>query len=172
MSEPTLHLLVGLPGAGKTTLSKIIQNLTGALRVSSDDYRSLLFPRPKFSQEEHDSLYAMIDHNVEHLLQKGNSVIYDANLNRRIHRNEKYAIAKKYNADVVLWWVQTSHKVSKQRRIDEAAHHHLVPAHETPEEMHDRISELFEEPGVDEKYIAIDGQDIKPEDVAIALEKM
>ena len=167
--KPTLHLIIGLPGSGKTTLSKILQKETDAVRISSDDYRLLLFPKPKFTQREHDNLYAMIDHNVEHLLQAGHDVVYDANLNRRVHRDEKYALAKKYNATVKLWWVQTTKELSKQRRIEESTHHVFVPKDETPGQMHDRISNLFEEPGSDEPYVIINGKNITKKAVKDAL---
>jgi len=166
MEKPTLHLLIGLPGSGKTTLAKILQELTDSVRVSSDDYRLLLFPRPKFTQKEHDNLYAMIDHNVEHLLQAGHSVVYDANLNRRVYRDEKYALAKKYDVTIKLWWVQAEQILSKQRRVDESKHHALVPNDETPGEMHDRISDLFEAPGNDESYVVVDGHNITRENIA------
>lgn len=168
--KTTLHLLIGLPGSGKTTLSRILQEQTKAVRISSDDYRLLLFPKPSFTQEEHDNLYAMIDHNVEHLLQAGHSVVYDANLNRRVHREEKYEIAKKYGVGVKLWWVQTDQDLSKKRRVEETEHHKLVPHHETPEEMHDRISNLFEAPDNNEPYIAIDGKHIDEAEIIKLLE--
>jgi len=164
----TLHLLIGLPGSGKTTLSKRIQEMTDAVRVSSDDYRLLLFPKPKFTQKEHDNLYAMIDHNVEHLLQAGHDVVYDANLNRRIHRDEKYALAKKHGATVKLWWVQTPQELSKNRRVSQQ-HPDLVTEHETASAMHDRISDLFEEPGTDEPHTTIDGNHIDSAVVAAHL---
>ncbi len=158
--KPTLHLLMGLPGSGKTTLGKIIQKLTKAVRLSSDDYRLFIFPEPTFSQKEHDSLYGMLDHNIEHLLQAGHDVVYDANLNRRKHRDEKYALAKKYNANVVLWYLSTSKTMSKKRRMEEQDYT-LVPEGETPERMFDRIADIIEVPESDEKHFDIDGTDIE-----------
>ncbi len=161
MSKPTLHLMVGLPGAGKSTLAKRLQTLTGATRLSSDEFRLLLFPQPTFTQSEHDGLYDILDHNVEHLLAAGKDVIYDANLNRRKHRDEKYKIAAKYNAKVVLWWPQVPKKYAKQRRAD-SQNHDLIPEGETSERMFDRVVSVFEPPQADEKYIEVDGHDIKP----------
>ena len=152
----TLHLLIGLPGSGKTTLSKLLQKQTDAIRISSDDFRKLLFPKPSFSQSEHDNLYALVDHNVEHLLQAGHSVVYDANLNRRVHRQEKYDMAKRLGVNVRLWWVKTDRDLSKQRRIDNQDEH-LLPIDETSSEMFDRISDVFEAPTEDESYTAIQG---------------
>jgi predicted kinase len=156
---PTLHLLMGLPGSGKTTLGKILEKITDATYLSSDEYRLMLFKKPCFSQEEHDMLYATLDHNVLHLLESGHDVIYDANLNRRHHRQEKYDLASKYNADVKLWWVKTPHEISKKRRIKNQDAR-LIPEGETAERMFDRVTKIIEHPDKDEKYIEVDGSKI------------
>ena len=169
--QPTLHLIIGLPGAGKSTLAKQIQKLTKAVRLSSDEYRLLIFPEPTFSQKEHDNLYGIIDHNVEHLLASDHSVIYDANLNRRHHRDEKYALAKKYDAKVVLWCLNTPSGLSKQRRIDDQDHN-LIPKNETPGNMYDRIAKVYEPPSKDEKCITLDGTNITSAVVSKKLEEI
>ena len=171
MPKPTLHLLVGLPGAGKSTLARRLQEMTGAVRLSSDEFRLLLFPHPTFSQAEHDQLYDILDHNVVHLLSSGTDIIYDANLNRRKHRDEKYRIAKKYDARVVLWWVKVPQEFAKQRRVA-SQNHSLVPAGETPERMFERVVSVFEPPQADEPYMEVNGRNVmtaaiqahKPED--------
>ncbi len=164
MSQATLHLLMGLPGSGKTTLGKLLETETKATYLSSDEYRLMLFKEPCFSQEEHDMLYATLDHNVLHLLEAGRDVIYDANLNRKIHRLEKYELAKNYGAKVRLWWVQTPEKLAKQRRIDEQDHL-LIPENETPENMFDRIAGVFEPPEEDEDFTVVDGTNITKDSV-------
>ena len=162
MSRATIHLLVGLPGSGKTTLARHLHKLTGAIRLSSDDFRVIMFPSPTFSQAEHDQLYGILDHNVEHLLGSGVNLIYDANLNRREHRDEKYKLARDQNARAILWWLKTPDDVSKQRRLDDQDHA-LIPAGETPERMFDRIAEVFEPPDSDESYIEVDGSKLTEE---------
>lgn len=164
MSKATLHLLMGLPGAGKSTLARQLSELTKATRLSSDETRIMLFDEPCFSQDEHDRLYAILDHNLEHLLAAGMDVIYDANLNRRVHRDEKYATAREYDAEVKLWWVQTPEELAKQRRVDEQDEL-LLPEGETSEKMFDRIAAIIEKPGNDEPHVVIDGRNIKPDDI-------
>jgi predicted kinase len=152
----TLYLLMGLPGSGKTTLGKLLEEVTGATYLSSDDYRLMLFKKPCFSQKEHDMLYATLDHNVLHLLEAGHDVIYDANLNRRIHRNEKYALAKEYGSKVRLFWVKTDDELAKKRRV-EKQDERLIPNGETSEKMFDRIASVFEEPEADEPFTEVAG---------------
>lgn len=161
---PTLYLLMGLPGAGKTTLGKLIEEITEATYLSSDEYRLMLFKKPCFSQEEHDMLYATLDHNVLHLLEAGHDVVYDANLNRLIHRQEKYELAKKYGANVKLFWVKTTDELAKKRRVSKQDDR-LIPEGETSERMFDRIASVFEPPEKDESYTPISGTDMTSQKV-------
>jgi predicted kinase len=107
-------------------------------------------------------LYATLDHNVLHLLEAGYDVIYDANLNRRHHRQEKYDLAKKYDAKIKLWWVKTPETLSKERRIEDQDPR-LVPEGETSAKMFDRVTKIIEEPDDSETYTTVDGTDITSE---------
>ena len=157
MHTPTLYLLLGLPGAGKTTTAKEISKLTGAVHLSSDNIRLELFTKPCFSQAEHDALYESLDKTCEQLLRGGKNVIYDANLNRYIHRQEKYELAKRVGAATRLLWIDVSRSTAKQRRLDEKRHHSLVPTNETPQAMFERIADIFEPPKRGEAYTLLDG---------------
>jgi predicted kinase len=156
---------MGLPGSGKTTLASILASITGATLVSSDESRLLMFEKPSFSPEEHDMLYTNLDHNVEHLLEAGKDVIYDANLNRLEHRQQKYILAHKHGADVRLWWVQVPEAYAKNRRMSEQDER-LIPSGETSEKMFDRIASIIEQPLDTELYSIVDGTDIKPETIS------
>ena len=159
-----LHLLMGLPGSGKSTLAKKLEHETGAIRLSSDELRLVLFPQPTFSQNEHDALYEILDKTVDTLLEKGYDVVYDANLNRRMHRDEKYALARAHHTRIVLWWVDTDREVAKDRRLSEQ-NHILIPDGDTPENLFERITRVLEEPDATEPCIKVDGSDIANVDV-------
>lgn len=163
--QPTLYLMVGYPGAGKTTTAKVLHELTRAVHLSSDKIRVELFKKPTFSQEEHDELYRYLDQRTEELLNKGKSVIYDANLNRHRHRKEKYAICQRTGAWPVLLWVQTDKQLAKERATHESRTH-LIPPSETAAAMFDRISEIIEPPTIEEHPVIIDGTKVTPEYIA------
>ncbi len=157
--NPTLYLLMGLPGSGKTTTAKQISTITSAVHLSSDDYRLNLFNQPQFTQDEHESLYKILDYMCEVLLKNGISVVYDANLNRYIHRDEKYRLAKKLGVKTVLVHLSVHKQLAKERRLA-TQHHGLVPKHETPHDMFERIAGVLEIPGNDEPHIELDGTKI------------
>ncbi len=168
MNKPTLYLMLGYPGAGKTTAAEHIARLTGAVLLTSDKIRLELFPNPTFSPEEHAKLYAAIDRRTEQLLQGGSSVIYDANLNRYGHRKEKYNICDKTNAKPKLIWRQTPREIAKVRATDETRYH-LIPSNETAEHMFERIAGIIEPPRDDEHAIVLSGEDVTEQDIKTAL---
>lgn len=165
-----LYLLMGLPGAGKTTAAKAIEKLTGAVRLSSDEARIMIWPEPKFTKEEHTQLYEYLDEQTAMLLEAGKSVVYDANLNRLEHRQEKYTLAVETGAEVVLLWVKTPFEIALDRRVNETAHHHLVPKNETPETLFKRVASVIEEPLSNETFIELDGTKITSKYIAEKLQ--
>lgn len=150
---------MGYPGAGKTTAAQVIQQLTDAVHISSDKMRLEIAPKPVFSPAEHELLYRKLNQTTEELLTEGKDVVYDANLNRRQHRQEKYDICRRTGAEPVLLWVQTPKTLAKERAVNENRAH-LVPQNETASEMFDRIADIIEPPTEDEKPIIIDGTKI------------
>lgn len=164
-----LYLMMGFPGAGKTTTAKVISDLTESEHISSDETRLKMFPHPSFSDAEHSQLYRLLDKRTEESLRAGKDVIYDANLNRYRHRKEKYDICARNGTQPVLIWVQTPKELAKARAT--GSHRaNLVPSNESSHEMFERISRVIEPPHPNEPYISLDGTKITPEYVSQQLE--
>ncbi len=151
-----LYLMLGYPGAGKTTTAGLLSEVTGAVRLSSDEFRFRMFEKPTFSQAEHDALYRTLDFITELLLGHGVSVIYDANLNHYEHRRDKYAICKRTQATPVLLWLQTPRELAKERAIHEDRARFALQD-ESLEVMFERITSVFEGPREGEAPISLDG---------------
>lgn len=171
MAKPTLYLMLGYPGAGKTTVSEYIYKLTGAVHLNSDQFRLRMFKNPMDASEaEHDNMYKLIDHITERTLKSGKSVIYDANLNRYAHRKEKYDIAKRTGAKTKLIWVKTAEDEARQRATVHAGEHpDHRPFGNMDKEVFERLISQLEKPKPEENAISINGNQIKEEDIKKAL---
>ena len=56
----TLHLMVGLPCSGKTTLAKKLEQERSALRLTPDEWQVLLFGQDA-EEPEHDARHSLIE---------------------------------------------------------------------------------------------------------------
>lgn len=80
----TLHLIVGLPCAGKTTYAKRLELELSALRLTPDEWHARLFGQDfglDFEDPEHDARHELIEAIMwsvaARVLQLGTSVILD-----------------------------------------------------------------------------------------------
>lgn len=107
--------ITGLPGSGKSVVSQALlkllnQNGIKAELLSSDALRKILTPKPTYSFEERDIVYATLVYIAKLLTQNGVNVIIDATGNlRRYRENAREQIPKFIEAylecplDVCMW---------------------------------------------------------------------
>ena len=99
--RPVLTLLVGLPGAGKTTLAKKLERETGAIRFTPDEWHLFLF-----GDDFHDPRVEQLMWGLgKRLLAQGVSVILDFGFWAREQREEKYREAQALGADFQIRYV-------------------------------------------------------------------
>jgi len=109
--KPTLVVVSGLPGTGKSYFcSRLADRLPLAI-VESDALRKTLFSSPSYSAEESSRLFQVVHRLIESLLKKGVSLIFDAtNLSER-HREYLYSIAERLEVKLVLVRVEAPPQV-------------------------------------------------------------
>jgi len=166
MSEkrPVLYLMLGYPGAGKTTVAKIIHSLTGAKHIWADQERQRMFSEPKFGEPESTELYDILNREAEEFLASGLSVIYDTNFSYRRDRNKLTAIAATAGAKTLIVWVQAPLDIAKSRATeDETGSQHTRVWGNMSTHDFDRLALVMEEPNSDEAYISLDGTKINEE---------
>jgi len=83
--------VTGLPGSGKSVVSEALLKLLeqkgmGAELVSSDALRKVATPKPTYSLEERDAVYATLVYTAKLLTQNGVNVVVDATGNLRRYR--------------------------------------------------------------------------------------
>ena len=85
--------ITGLPGSGKSVVSRALMKLLlekniHAQLLSSDALRKALTPKPSYSLEERNMVYAALSYVAELLTQNDVNVVIDATGNMRRYRDE------------------------------------------------------------------------------------
>jgi predicted kinase len=165
----TLYLLIGYPGAGKTTTSQIIHDLSGAVHIWADYERRVMFREPTHSKGESQKLYNHLNRQTELLLADGQSVIFDTNFNFRKDRDHLREIAAKYGVPVQVVWIKIDKAAARKRalHIDHAIDNHYPDSMKAAD--FNRIVSKLEPPDADEDPIDLDGSRITPDYVADSL---
>jgi len=162
--------MVGYPGAGKTTTSRMIHKLTGAVHLWADHERNKLFANPTHSHEENLQLYDALNKRAQELLHEGKSVIFDTNFNFYKDREKLRKIAAAEGAKTVLVWMTTPRDVARERAVNHplTGEHHRVWGN-MPLESFERIAGNLEEPRPEEQPIKLEGIGLTEQAIARAL---
>lgn len=169
VKTPTLFLMVGYPGSGKTTTSHIIHELTGAVHIWADRERRKMFGNPSHSRSESHELYSELNRHVDELLAAGRSVIFDTNFNFRRDRAHLRRIATSHSAHTVLIWVQVPKELARSRAQHErhASTNHY--SYIIRDEDFERMTSHLEPPTPGEHPVVLDGTKITADYVAAQL---
>jgi len=114
-ANPTIIVVSGLPGTGKSYFCRRLAKRLHFLILESDALRKQLFPKPTYSAEESVCLFRAIYQLIEDLLKKGISLILDAtNLEER-YRERIYNIAENADARLIMVNVKAPPELVQKR---------------------------------------------------------
>ncbi len=148
----TLHLMVGLPCSGKTTLARQIEAEQSALRLTPDEWQVALFGQDA-TEPEHDARHGLIEAMLwdlaARLLVLGTSVILDYGFWAREEREDFRARAQKLGASSEVHFLDVPEE-ELLRRL--AARNSETPAgaFHIPVAMMKRFITVFQPPAADE----------------------
>lgn len=161
--KPILYIFVGLPGAGKTTTAKYIQQLSKSHHIWTDYERSLKFINPSFSQEENDNLYHELNNLTVELLKTGQDVIFDTNFNFYKDRQHLRKIALDNNAELKLIWMITPKDIAYKRAVSLQDPNHLRVLGSMDHRTFEEIASRLQPPKKSENAIKINGLELNLE---------
>lgn len=160
---------MGYPGAGKTTVARIITQATEGVHLWADFERHVLFDTVTHSREESRVLYDHLNHTADELLAQGKCVIYDTNFNFRADRDKLRAIAARHDAETVVIWMTTDRELARRRATEESTDQETRIWGNMELRDFDRLSDHLQEPDSDEQVVQIDGTNV---DEAVIRDKL
>ncbi len=157
MEKPCLYILCGLPFAGKTTLAKEMVKLLGIKRVSIDEIngeRGIWNDDTGMLPEEWTKTYDIAYQRIVTFLSQGESVVDDSANFTKEQRDRLQAIAKQYNAQTYVIFVDVS-LAEVQRRWQ--ANRQTLVRNDVRDDDFALVVEYFESPTEKENVLRYDG---------------
>jgi len=148
----TLHLMVGLPFSGKTTLARKLEQECSALRLTPDEWQVRLFGQDA-KEPDHDARHSLIEAMLWNIASRalalGTNVILDFGFWARDEREDFRLRAKQLGASSEVHFLDVSED-ELMRRLEER---NRQPSHESfyiSAEMMKPWIALFQRPTPDE----------------------
>ncbi len=114
----TLHLMVGLPCSGKTTLAQTLEREQSAIRLTTDEWHIRLFGQDA-EEPAHDARHGLIEAMLwtiaRRALELGTNVILDFGFWAREEREDYRARAKQLGASSEVHFLDVSTEELMQR---------------------------------------------------------
>jgi predicted kinase len=150
MSKMELIVMCGLPGSGKSTYAKKLED--GYIIVCADEYRKVLTGKDFFPGAE-DTVNQMVRVTVEVMLNRRGRVVLDMTCLRIKTRRRWIQMAKRCDVSVSCTWMDATldHCLETNRNRNRQVPENVITA------MHNR----FEPPTEDEGFYMVDRIDVK-----------
>ena len=119
-ASPSLVILCGLPGTGKSHFARELARRAPFVWLSSDRTRKLLVDRPSYSRREHRRVFSAMNVLTRGYLRDGYSVVFDAtNLNENV-RQPLYESANEVGVEPLIIRFTAPSELVRRRLSDRA----------------------------------------------------
>ena len=119
LMRPSIHLMCGFMGFGKTTLANNLKSSLPAVLFSPDEIMLSRFGRtPDNFEQNYKNVDEYIKNKTIECVKKGKSVILDYGFWGKLQRKEYYNWAKKLTKNVILHVLECDINVAKERVLN------------------------------------------------------
>ncbi|HEU4966770.1 MAG TPA: ATP-binding protein [Candidatus Saccharimonadales bacterium] len=168
MNHPTLILVLGLPGAGKTTLAKKMAAELNLPLISKDDLKVMLFDVYGWkdrveSRKAGSASYKIIDYIIEEQLRVGNSLIFESTFDPALDNEKLQNWHKKYGTKYIQVYCYADSDIIRKRVAERAAsnsrHVTHIEGEEGRQDLELRLARGKELLDIPSKIIEVDSTD-------------
>jgi predicted kinase len=153
---PTLHMIYGFVGAGKTTFAKKLEHTLPAIRFPHDEWMNKLYgknPPLEHFADYYGRVHDLIWVYAARLLELKQDVILDSGFWSRDSRDEARAKAVKLNAETKLYFLDVPEAVMLERV--RKRNENLQGSLYIDDHAFELFKTRFEPLGEDEEYVVI-----------------
>ena len=118
--RPSLVVVSGLPGTGKSYFCRRLAERTPVVILESDALRKVIFHSPSYSGDESADLFEAINRLAADLLAKGITPVVDATNLEEYHRERLYHVAEQRGARLIVVQIWAPPEVVHQRLLRRA----------------------------------------------------
>lgn len=140
-ARPSMVVMIGLPGSGKSHLARAIAARVPAAALDIDALRAALFEDPQHTAKEHGRLFPALHVLMDRLLARRITVIVDATNLKEANRRPYYKIAAKHGAKLLLVRVWARTPVIRRRLLARAESPGLADNSTATLEVYERMRE-------------------------------
>ena len=150
---PTVYLICGFLGAGKTTYSKKLTQETGAIHLNPDEVCMLRYTSEEYETNWDFCFAQTVDYlwqEIATYIKRNKDVIFDMGFWTKSSRQQAINKIKQMGGNPIIYYIYAPDSVLKQRltkRTGKIAEQNLL--------HFDSIKKSFEEPSQEEVFITV-----------------
>ncbi|MFZ2125546.1 MAG: ATP-binding protein [Candidatus Saccharimonadales bacterium] len=167
LNKPHLIVMVGIPGAGKSSFAKSFAAFFKAPLISHDRILQEIFDSPERTKKEEIITAGIAEYMLDETLKTGQTVVYDGLSNTRSSRAEIIKKAKNLGYETLLIWVQTDQATARKRLIAESKKRSVI----NPDQFETYLKK-FNPPQKNEKVVVISGKHTYSSQLKIVLKRL
>jgi len=153
-TKPVAHIVIGFIGSGKTTFARKLEDETGAIRFTKDEWMVRLFGNtpPKETFAEYDNRMALLATDIAlKCLRAGISVVIDEGFWAKEQREEIKEKVRRVGAIPKLYYIEVPFEIMKVRTL-KRSENPPTDSYVIDEESYKHYWTFFQPPDKDEEF--------------------